>query len=170
MSVCQDALIPICSVLSCLRTSALRPAAADLCVIDDTAHNYWAPTLACSSVSLSEGPRKQGFQALAHPESHKIWVGQLVMSSPQPYDMRIILRNRSSPWPSWTGWVVSSKHQNTECSHIHIKKLSLLVPAERKVLPIKLALTLKDRSAFKLANTFWHSSLACMLLQKCLLG
>lgn len=42
--------------------------------------------------------------------------------------------------------------------------------AEGKVLPIKLAPTLKDRSAFKLTNTFWHSSLACMLLQKCLLG
>lgn len=92
------------------------------------------------------------------------------MSRPQWYDMRIILWNRSSPWPSWTRWVVSSKRQCTERSHIHVKKLSFLVLAEGKVLPIKLALTLKDRSAFKLTNTFWHSSLACMLLQKCLLG
>lgn len=55
-------------------------------------------------------------------------------------------------------------------SHTHMKKFSFLVPAEGKVLPIVLAPTLKDRSAFKLTNTFWHSSLACMLLQKCLLG
>lgn len=53
---------------------------------------------------------------------------------------------------------------------MHVKKFSFLVPAEGKVLPIALAPTLKDISAFKLTNTFWHSSLACMLLQKCLLG
>lgn len=38
--------------------------------------------------------------------------------------------------------------------HIHVKKYSFLVPVEGKVLPIALASTLKNRSAFKLTNTF----------------
>lgn len=42
--------------------------------------------------------------------------------------------------------------------------------AEGGKLPIELAPTLKDRSAFKLTNAFWHSSFACTLLQKCLFG
>lgn len=46
---------------------------------------------------------------------------------------------------------------------MRVKELSL------KVFPIRALSALKAGSAFKLANAFWHRSVACMLLQKCLL-
>lgn len=71
---------------------------------------------------------------------------------------------------NWLSGFIEAWGGRKQSSHIKLKRLSLLLPAEGKVLPVKLAPTLEHRSAFKLANSFWHSSLACMLLQKCLLG
>lgn len=164
---------------------SLKSVATGLCATVDTSHRDWVPQLARSSkwsVCLLEALARAGNSHAVDGDSTSAWrlnssaVSSLVIFSPrkQMYDIRITLKQcfvtGSLHFMSWLSGFTKACKCWKRPLHVHLKKFSFLVLAEGKVLPIELMLTLKDRSAFKLTNTSWHSSLACMLLQKCLLG
>lgn len=104
-------------------------------------------------------------QIPAHTDSHVEWAHQLVRCTWRIWpwlecvDMRIMLALALYELLKWfhgsmRGLQVLLSHA---CEKAWDRFWCWRAPA------------LNYRSAFKLTNTFWHSSLACMLLQKCLL-